>query len=81
MRYIESGRAKMRIEESTAKNQGRIDLGRDVVAVVKNIGSTRTTGTTVTETEKETRGKRMQRMPLGSITPPRGNLRSGGLGS
>ena len=31
MRYIKSGRAKMRIEESAAKKQGRIDSGRDVV--------------------------------------------------
>ena len=34
MRYIESGRAKMRIKESVAKNQERIDLGRDVVVGV-----------------------------------------------
>ena len=31
MRYIEYGRAKMKIEESAAKEQGGIDLGRDVV--------------------------------------------------
>ena len=34
MRYIESGRDKTRIEESAAKKQGRIDLGRDVVVGV-----------------------------------------------
>ena len=31
MRCIESGRANMNIEESAVKEQGRIDLGRDVV--------------------------------------------------
>ena len=31
MKYIESGRANMRIEESAAKKQGKINLGRDVV--------------------------------------------------
>ena len=49
MRYIKPGRSKMRIEESAAKNQGRIDSGRDVVLGVKNIGWTRTTGTKATE--------------------------------
>ena len=34
MRYIESGRVKMSIEEYAAKKQGRIDLGRDVVVGV-----------------------------------------------
>ena len=36
MRYIKSSRAKMRINESTAKKQGRIDLGKDVVVGVNN---------------------------------------------
>ena len=31
MRYTESGRSKMRIEEYAAKKHERIDLGRDVV--------------------------------------------------
>ena len=34
MRCIEYGRAKMRIKEYVAKNQGRIDSGRDVVVGV-----------------------------------------------
>ena len=34
MRYIKSGRAKMRIDESTAKKQGRIYSGRDIVVGV-----------------------------------------------
>ena len=35
MRYIEYGRAKMRIDESAAKNQERINSGRDVLVGVK----------------------------------------------
>ena len=35
MRYIKSGRDNINIEESVAKNQGRIYLGRDVVMGVK----------------------------------------------
>ena len=34
MRYIEYGRAKMKIEESATKKQGSIDLGRDLVVGV-----------------------------------------------
>ena len=34
MRYIKSGKAKMRIEESSEKKQGRINLGREVVVGV-----------------------------------------------
>ena len=35
MRYIESGRSKIRVKESSVKKQGRIYLGRDVVVGVK----------------------------------------------
>ena len=42
MRCIESGRARMRIEESMAKNQGSIDLGMDVVVGVRGGGARRT---------------------------------------
>ena len=35
MRYIEYGRAKMRIDESAAKKQERINSGRDVLVGVK----------------------------------------------
>ena len=34
MRYIESGRAKMRIEKYAANKQGRIDSGKGVVVGV-----------------------------------------------
>ena len=57
MRYIDSGRTKMTIKESVSKKQGMIDSGRDVLWwVLPNIGLTRTTGTTATENETETRG-------------------------
>ena len=35
MRYIESGRSKIRVKESAVKKQGRIYSGRDVVVGVK----------------------------------------------
>ena len=35
MRYIESGRSKMSIKESVAKNQGTINSGKDAVEGVK----------------------------------------------
>ena len=35
MRYIESGRVEMSIEEYAAKNQGRIDSGRAIVVGVR----------------------------------------------
>ena len=38
MSYIESGRAKMRIQESVAKEQGRVDLERGVLVGVRGGG-------------------------------------------
>ena len=69
MRYIESGRAKMRIEESAAKKQVMVYLGRDVVVGVNKYRIDKDDGDDGNRSGDGNEGGGTRWIPLVLITP------------